>query len=119
MRPSLDHVGIALANSAVVAIQVALLLFRLRRHAGRIGLRKVGPSAARILAQALVMTGDLLALVRRYEWLHPGSELGRRLVRRAVHDGCAVLRPGRAAVSCVSELGEPLGALQRRKNRAT
>jgi putative peptidoglycan lipid II flippase len=119
LMPSLNHVGIALANSGAAAIQVALLLFWLRRHTGPLGLRKLAGSAARILAAALVMTGSLLALVRRYDWLRPGSELARLGWFVALCTAGALIFVLAARLFGVSELRELARALRRRKNRAT
>jgi putative peptidoglycan lipid II flippase len=119
LMPSLNHVGIALANSGAAAIQLALLLFWLRRHTGPLGLRNLAGSAARILAAALVMTGSLLALVRRYDWLHPGSELARLGWFVALCTAGGLIFVLAAHLFGVKELGELSRALRRRKNRAT
>lgn len=119
LMPSLNHVGIALANSGAAAVQVALLLYWLRRHTGPLGLRKVAGSAARILAAALVMAGCLLALARRYDWLHPGSELARIAWFLALCGAGAAIFALAARAFGVRELSELMRALRRRGNRAT
>jgi putative peptidoglycan lipid II flippase len=116
---SLNHVAIALANSVAAAVQLGLLLFWLRKHTGPLGLRAVATSAARILAASLVMTASLLLLVRRYDWLHPSSELARAGWFVALCSAGALIFLIAARLLGVSELTELKRALRRRKNRAT
>jgi putative peptidoglycan lipid II flippase len=119
LMSSLDHVAIAIGNSAASVAQLGLLLFWLRRHTGPLGLRAVAVSAARILAASLVMTALVLALARNYDWLHPSSELARAGWFCALCAAGALSFVAAARLFGVTELAALKRALQRRVKRAT
>jgi peptidoglycan biosynthesis protein MviN/MurJ (putative lipid II flippase) len=74
---ALDHVAIALANSAAAALQVTLLLYWLRRHTGPLGLRALANSTVRVLAACAVMAVVLELGRRRYAFAESRNELER------------------------------------------
>jgi putative peptidoglycan lipid II flippase len=115
---ALDHVAIALANSAAAALQLGLLLWQLRRRIGPLGLRAVLASALR-LSVACAAMGALLWLAKsRVAWTGTPE-----LVRAAWLAGlCALgalvfLLTARLAGS--PELTELTAAVRRRGKRAT
>ncbi len=114
----LDHVAIALANSAAAAIQLALLLWMLRKHTGPLGLRALGLSALRITAASLAMGAALWAASRALDWAHAPE-----LLRASFFAGLCAL--GGLIFLLVAwllrspELQELAAAVRRRQKRAT
>jgi putative peptidoglycan lipid II flippase len=116
---SLNHVAIALANSAAAAVQVGLLLYWLRRHTGGLGLRALGQSTLRVLAASGVMA-LVLALGRaRYPFAHSQSELERLAFYLLLCAAGALSFLVAARLFRVRELGALERAVRRRLKRAT
>lgn len=115
----LDHVAIAAANAIAATLQLALLLLRLRRHTGPLGLRPVFVSAARIALASLVMAVVARLLASQFDWIHPSSEL-MRIAAYALVGGVAIVAfAGSAALLRAPELSELVRAVRRRRGRAT
>jgi putative peptidoglycan lipid II flippase len=119
LMSSLNHVAIALANSAAAAVQVSLLLYWLRRHTGGLGLRALGQSTLRVLAAAGVMA-LVLALGRaRYPFAHSQSELERLAFYLLLCAAGALSFLLAARLFRVRELDALESAVRRRLKRAT
>jgi putative peptidoglycan lipid II flippase len=115
---ALDHVAIALANSVAAAVQLALLLTRLRRHTGPLGLRAVGLSALRLSGACAAMGAVLWLAAGRVAWT-AAPELVRAawLLGLCVLGGVVFLVTAR--VFGAPELSELAAAVRRRGKRAT
>lgn len=114
---ALDHVAIALANGLAASVQLAVLLHRLRRHTGPLGLRPVLASGARIALASIAMAfaGHLLA--RNVAWTAPSSEL-MRVAQFAVIAGVSLaIFLAAALLLRVPELGQLGRSVQRRRTR--
>lgn len=115
---SLSHVAIALGNSVASLVQLALLLFWLRRRMGPLGLRAVGASALRALLASLAMALVAHLLAREVDWTHPASEL-TRLVTFGVIGSLAIASfVATALIFRSPELRELVRAVRSRRGRA-
>ena len=111
---ALQHAAIALANSAASVVQLALLLWLLRRRAGALGLRKLIAGAARNLGAALAMGLSCAAVARLGHWQRGGNDPFNLLVYGgAVVTGLCVYLIASFALRS-PELLEVLAALRRR-----
>lgn len=115
---SLDHVAIALANSVAATFQLALLLVRLRRHTGPLGLSAVALSSLRIALASLGMGAVLWFASQLLSWTHT-AELTRLIALAVICTLGAVTFFLCARLVRSPELGELLEAVRRRRKRAT
>ncbi len=115
----LDHVAIAAANAIAATLQLALLLFLLRRHTGSLGLKSVLVSAARIGLASLIMALVARLLAAQFEWAHPSSELARIGAYALLGVAAVVTFVAAAAALRAPELQELVRAVRRRGRRAT
>lgn len=103
--------GIALANSVAASVNAALLLLLLRRRVGRLGLRAIARSMARIAVAATVMAAVTVGL--KGVWLVGGSLGYRRVVPLAGTVAISALTYLAAlAVLRAPELGELRGVFR-------
>ena len=65
---SLNHVAIAIANSAAAALQLGVLLFALRQKLGALGLTEVASSALRTLLASAAMAVSCSLLAAQLSW---------------------------------------------------
>ena len=72
--PALKHSAIALGNSAAAMIQLATLLFLLRRRTGSLGLRVLGGTALRALSCALAMALAAQVVISGGAWERGGND---------------------------------------------
>jgi putative peptidoglycan lipid II flippase len=114
----LDHVAIALANSAAAALQLVVLLVFLRKHTGPLGLSAVLVSALRIALASLGMGLVLWAASRQLDWTH-ASELSRTALFVAICTLGALSFVLFAWLLRSPELHELWAAVRRRRKRAT
>ncbi|HJL19517.1 MAG TPA: murein biosynthesis integral membrane protein MurJ [Sandaracinaceae bacterium LLY-WYZ-13_1] len=113
----LEHVGIAVALSAAGVAQLAMLLWLLRRRAGRLGLRPVVGSALRIGAAAVVMGLVSGAIAQLGDWERGGNHAPNvAWLVAAVTTGAGVYL-GAAWLLRVPELRELWAAARRRAAR--
>jgi putative peptidoglycan lipid II flippase len=115
----LDHVAIAAANTLAATIQLTVLLVRLRKHTGPLGLVAVFASAGRIALAATVMAVVARLLAAEFDWVHPSSELMRLLAFALVGALAVASFVGAAALLRAPELSELVRAVRRRGGRAT
>lgn len=110
------HVGVAMALSAAGAAQLFLLLGLLRQKVGRLGLKAVLRSVARIVIASLAMAAASLA-VARYGHFERGADLGNALVLAGsvLAGGFVFLAVSKALRT--SELDDVLTAVKRRVKR--
>lgn len=116
---ALDHVALAIANSAAATLQVLLLLFWLRRHTGPLGLRALLTSTLRLAGACAVMGVVLWLLAGRYDWAGSHSELTRLVWYVAVATAGLVSFVVAARSLGVRELAILERAVRRRLGRAT
>jgi len=115
----LDHVAIALANGLAASLQLAILLFRLRKRIGPLGLGPVLLSSARVLLASLAMALAAHLAARQVNWTAPSSEL-LRIAQFSIVAGVALaIFLAAALVLRIPELGELGRTVRRRKSRAT
>jgi len=115
----LSHVAIAVANSVAAAVQLGVLLVRLRRRIGPLGLRPVATSAARIAAASLALALVGRGLASQFAWAESTSEL-LRIAALAITGGVSLMTFVVVAVLLrTPELGELGRAVRRRRSRAT
>lgn len=112
-----QHVGIAMALSAAGVAQLAMLLWLLRRHTGRLGLKRVGASAVRISTAAGVMGAACAGTASCGAW-HLGGNHGPNFawLAAAVAAG-AIAFLTMAKLLGAPELAELWAAVQRRRSR--
>lgn len=115
---SLDHVAIALANSAAAATQVGLLLYWLRKHTGPLGLWALAGSTSRIVGAALIMGAVAFWLAAQYPWTAPHRELTRAAYFVVVCAASLLSFILAARAFGVRELTQLERAVRRRLNRA-
>ena len=115
----LNHVGIAAANSMAAAVQLFVLLWRLRRLTGPLGLRLLAPSVGRVLLASLAMAVFARWFGARFDWSHAQGELTRVAQLALVGGAALALFLGAALLLRSPELGELGRAVRRRRNRAT
>jgi putative peptidoglycan lipid II flippase len=118
LMSTLDHVAIALANSAAAALQLGLLLLMLRRHTGRLGLGAVLASGARLLVACAAMGAVLWWLAGRLAWTE-APELERAVWLLALCALGATVFLVAARLCGSPELTELAAAVRRRGKRAT
>jgi putative peptidoglycan lipid II flippase len=119
LMPALDHVAIALANSAAAVVQVTLLLYFLRKHTGPLGLRALALSTLRVLAACSLMALVLELGRRQYAFVSPGHELTRLIWYLGLCGAGALTFLVAARLFRVSELTALESAVRRRLRRAT
>ncbi|MET0339561.1 MAG: murein biosynthesis integral membrane protein MurJ [Polyangiales bacterium] len=116
---TLEHVGIAVANSVAAAAQLALLLWWLRRRTGPLGLAPVWRSAGRALLASSAMAVVARLLAAKFDWTRPASELTRFVAFAVVAALALVSFVATALILRAPELRELAEAVRRRRRRAT
>jgi putative peptidoglycan lipid II flippase len=116
---TLNHVALALANSAAAALQLTLLLLWLRRQTGPLGLRALGASTLRVLAACACMALVLELGRRQYPFAAPGHELERVAFYLGLCAVGALTFLAAARLFRVQELRALESAVRRRLRRAT
>lgn len=110
----MQHAGLAAATTAAAVVQLIALLWLLRRRSGRLGLREVGRSLARVATASLVMGVVVASMARLGEW-HLGGNDPRNLgVYAATVVVGALAYLGVARALSAPELGDLRAALRRR-----
>lgn len=113
MEP-MQHAGLAAATTAAAVVQLASLLWLLRRRTGRLGLREIAASAARILAASTAMAVILWVGVELGRWERGGNDPRNIVVFAAAVVAGALTYLGAAAVMGSPELRDLRDALRRR-----
>ncbi len=118
LMSALNHVAIAIGNSVAAVVQLAVLLWALRKKLGPLGLSEVAKSAARTALAAAVMGLAAWSAARMLPWTQT-SEITRAggLLGVSLIGACAFIAAALALRS--RELGELRMAVQRRSKRAT
>ncbi|MGB5809546.1 MAG: murein biosynthesis integral membrane protein MurJ [Polyangiales bacterium] len=111
----MQHAGLAAATTFAAIAQLAALLWLLRRKSGRIGMREVGGSLARVLAGSAVMGVVVVLIAQLGQWQLGGNDLRNIGVLAAAIVGGAVAYLGVTAAAGAPELRDLASALQRRK----
>jgi putative peptidoglycan lipid II flippase len=113
MEP-MQHAGLAAATTCAAVVQLGALLWLLRRRAGRLGLREVATSLARVVAASAVMGLIVWALSQLGHWSLGGNN-PRNLVVFAGTVGAGTLSYlGVTAMMGAPELGDLRSAIRRR-----
>lgn len=112
-----DHVGVAMALSFAGIAQLVTLLALLRRKVGRLGLRAVATSAARITAASAAMGGACWAIARYGAWERGGNAASNIaiLIGAVVAGGVVFLAA--AKILRAPELDDLIAAVRRRVRR--
>lgn len=116
---ALDHVAIALANVLAATLQLGVLLLRLRRRIGPLGLLPVFRSALRVVVAAAAMALAARFTASQFDWVRPESELMRVAHFALVAAVSLVVFFVAALLLRVPELGELVRTVRRRRTRAT
>jgi putative peptidoglycan lipid II flippase len=111
---TMEHAGIALAISAAGAAQLVTLLALLRRRAGRLGLRSVAASSARIATASAAMGGSMWAIARYGAWERGGNDPTNIAVYLAALAAGALVFLAAAKLLRAPELGELMAIVRRR-----
>ena len=112
-----NHVGIAAAFSAAAVAQLAALLYLLRKRVGRIGLREVIASGARMGVAAALMGAVVWGIASLGSWEEGGNDPGNIVLYvGAVAAGAGVYLLA-ARLLRAPELDDLLAALRRRRTR--
>ncbi|HEY8429442.1 MAG TPA: murein biosynthesis integral membrane protein MurJ [Sandaracinaceae bacterium] len=112
-----DHVGVAIALSVAGVAQLATLLALLRSKVGRIGLRAVAASAARVSVASAAMGAASWAVARYGAWSEGGNSAANvgLLLASVVAGGAVFLAVAKALRA--PELEDVLAAVRRRIRR--
>lgn len=112
----LGHGGIALATSVSSFVNLALLLWLLRKKTGALGMRRVGDSLARIAAATAAMSAVAWGVSRAVAAHTAAGHLGGKSARVFVPLAAGVAAYALTALAARSpELGELWGEFRRRK----
>ncbi|MEM9187677.1 MAG: murein biosynthesis integral membrane protein MurJ [Myxococcota bacterium] len=112
----LGHVGIAIGFSVAAVLQLASLLFFLRRRVGPLGLRSIGGFVLKLGVASIPMAGYALALQRLGDWSE-GSSFSNIGIFAAIAAGGALIFALSARLVRIRELEVILGAVRRRLRR--
>ncbi len=113
----LDHVGVAIALSAAGVAQLFTLLALLRSKVGRLGLRAVVTSAARIGVASAAMGAACWAVARYGDWARGGHSATNVLVLLGAIAAGGTVFLAVAALLRAPELRDLLAAVRRRVRR--
>ncbi len=113
----LRHVGLALALTLSSVFNCLLLLWLLRRKIGRLGLRTVYTSLARVLPPTLVMAGFVHLALGTVAWTEPGLMVRKAMALLAAVAGGGVLYGAGCLAMGLPEAREVLGLLKKKIRR--
>jgi putative peptidoglycan lipid II flippase len=110
----MQHAGIAVAISGAAVAQLGALLYLLRLRVGRLGLRDVVKSAARMIAASAAMGAVLFGVARVGAWERGGNDLRNVAVLLAALVAGALAYLLAARLLRAPELTDVLAAVRRR-----
>jgi putative peptidoglycan lipid II flippase len=110
----MQHAGLAAATTAAAVVQLAGLLWLLRRKSGDLGLREIGMSLVRVVTASIVMGVVIWSMARLGEWNLGGNDPRNLGVFAATVAVGALTYLAVTAALRAPELGDLRSAIRRR-----